>query len=255
MAHQHHHDTADDTYYLDQLCLIGITGAFALICITMYTWQFEMLQRLLAPQFYEIVLASGIALLILVVLRSVILWRSVGAPAPTSHTHDHDHAHSHDHNHDHGHSHDHTHEHGHGHEHSHSHDHDDGHDHSWAPWRYVVLLIPVALYLLGQPDKGPSAEDDTTQVSLTQEATKLGIVSAGPLPFHQAVLTAGAFADPHARDVPIFVAGKPASLGDLKPDMPVSLKLYEFTPIRQPPSRRARLCTARSRRSTWRKRC
>src|SRR5262249_54261500 len=48
------------------------------------------------------------------------------------------------HDHDHGHGHGHSHAHGH----SHSHAHGDGHDHGWAPWRYVVLLLPVVLYFL-----------------------------------------------------------------------------------------------------------
>src|SRR5262249_32260654 len=29
--------------------------------------------------------------------------------------------------------------------------------HNWAPWRYVVLLVPVILFLLGLPNKGPKA--------------------------------------------------------------------------------------------------
>jgi hypothetical protein len=38
------------------------------------------------------------------------------------------------------------HQHGHSHEHGHGLDH--GHDHGWAPWRYVVLLVPVALFFI-----------------------------------------------------------------------------------------------------------
>jgi len=38
--------------------------------------------------------------------------------------------------------------HDHGHLHDHGHGHDHGHDHGWAPWRYVVLLLPVGLYFL-----------------------------------------------------------------------------------------------------------
>jgi len=101
-----------------------------------------------------------------------------------SHDHDHDLAHGthehhhHDHDHDHDHGHDHGHDHVHAHEHAHAaagvrttapaaaaastalrqdapavappahaHGHD-GHDHSWAPWRYLVLLLPVAIYFV-----------------------------------------------------------------------------------------------------------
>jgi hypothetical protein len=100
------------------------------------------------------------------------------------HDHDHDHAHDHDHHdHDHGccdhdHGHEHgiqagkegvtagvpltslppaappAHEHSHEHSHDHTHSHDHGHDHGWAPWRYVVLILPVVLYFLNIPDQG-----------------------------------------------------------------------------------------------------
>jgi hypothetical protein len=105
-----------------------------------------------------------------------------------SHDHDHGHHHhDHSHcDHDHSHSHAHTHEHAqsHAHEHAHAaavqagpaggvpattglkqdapvaapaaapapaHNHGhghDGHDHGWAPWRYAVLLLPVAIYFV-----------------------------------------------------------------------------------------------------------
>ncbi len=91
------------------------------------------------------------------------------------HDHDHDHAHAHAHGvtaeahhhltgteiisggtpvppaHEHGHDHDHDHGHGH-HHHGHSHGHGHDHSHGWAPWRYVVLLLPVALYFLMPAD-------------------------------------------------------------------------------------------------------
>ncbi len=52
------------------------------------------------------------------------------------------------HTHDHGHAHDHGHDHGHG------HDHDHDHDHGWAPWRFMLLLLPVILFFLGLPNQG-----------------------------------------------------------------------------------------------------
>jgi uncharacterized membrane protein YraQ (UPF0718 family) len=42
----------------------------------------------------------------------------------------------------------HSHAHGVGHTHGHTHSHGDGHEHGWAPWRYVVLLLPIVLYFL-----------------------------------------------------------------------------------------------------------
>jgi hypothetical protein len=35
-------------------------------------------------------------------------------------------------------------------EHEHTHG-DCGHDHGWAPWRYVVLMLPLLLFLMGMP--------------------------------------------------------------------------------------------------------
>src|SRR5262245_3709363 len=110
----HSHDTHGDSYYLDQLCLVGISAAFAAICLTLYFWQTSMLKLLLAPQFHEFVLYSGILLMILVVVRAAVLWRSFARGDKMnacSHDHGHDHGHHH-HDHDHGHcQHDHDHPH------------------------------------------------------------------------------------------------------------------------------------------------
>src|SRR5437588_7736862 len=90
----HHHD--GDTYYLDQICMIGICGAFGAICLAMYLsnalsgeGSTPMLAIVLAPQFHGFVLGSGITLLLFAMIRCVTLWRQAGRP---THTHDHDHA-------------------------------------------------------------------------------------------------------------------------------------------------------------------
>jgi hypothetical protein len=152
MAH-HHHD--DETYFLDQICMVALSGAFGVICLCLYFVRQEMLFRLLATQFHPFVLGSGIALLGIALLRAGRLWSLAAArsqPRENTHTCETDH----------------THEHadcGHVHSHSHS-DHDAG----WAPWRYVVLFVPIILFLLGLPNKGPSIdihsirEMDTTQI-------------------------------------------------------------------------------------------
>jgi hypothetical protein len=115
-----------------------------------------------------------------------------------AHSHEHGvHAHSHEHHHEHGpgcdHDHGHSHAvaaspsgvavaagpaaavapptdagqghgHGHGHDqahdHDHDHDHDHGHSHGWAPWRFVVLLLPVMLFFLQLPSEGYSSGQD-----------------------------------------------------------------------------------------------
>jgi hypothetical protein len=115
------------------------------------------------------------------------------------HGHDHHHEHAHDHHHDHSHGHDHDHVHSHAHEHTpkdagvqtaptgaalaatglkldapaspavagaagaHDHGHE-GHDHGWAPWRYAVLLLPVAIYFVVPLDALSSAGGSTISV-------------------------------------------------------------------------------------------
>jgi DUF1980 C-terminal domain len=193
-AHGHHdHDHAADAYYLDQLCMVGLCGAFGVICLSLYFWQTGMLNLLLGPQFHPAVLLSGIALVIVSAVRAAALWHESGrtatAHAHDHHEHDHDHAHDHDHGHSHegccGHDHAHDHEHAHGHHHGHSHDHADhdhaDHDHGWAPWRYVIMLLPIMLFLLGLPNKGPEAREPTHKVDTSQDAAGFaGLIAAAP---------------------------------------------------------------------------
>lgn len=174
MGHEHDH-SAMEGYYLDQLCTIagcGLLGGIAFVI-----WKIDLLTtefKILSQQFSLPLLIGGGALIVIAVLRAVSLWSTVGAKKASAHAHshdhahgdhehhhhDHDHAHQHDHDHECGHSHapgetcdhDHDHDHSHVHEHDHEHDHDhthvhshDGHDHSFAPWRYAVLLLPLML--------------------------------------------------------------------------------------------------------------
>ena len=195
----HTHDHDGDTYFLDQICMVGISGAFGAICLALYIMNWtaaadgqSMLKLLLGPQFHLFVLGSGIALVLVSAIRGVTLWRQASRPA---------HVHTHDHGHDHGHAHDHDHgdcEHEHGvcaHEHAHAiaphqhdhaqhhhHDHDEAdHDHGWAPWRYVLLLVPIVLFLLGLPNKGPQASAATVHLDMTQElALYGGMIASAP---------------------------------------------------------------------------
>jgi hypothetical protein len=250
MAHAHHHHD-DDTYYLDQLCLTGICAAFGGVCLAMYYWQPEMLNLLLAPQFHPFVMLSGVGLLVLVAVRSVSLWREVGArSAAAGHTHHHhDHEHHHHHDHDHGHDHDHAHC-GHDHDHAHEHhtaagephvhtltpgvdrahghgpgeDQDDGHMHSWAPWRYVVLLVPIMLFLLGLPARGLNA--NAVEVDMTQEAITWGrVLALGPAPLQQTVALVALTTDYTVKEATIVLeGGKQGTISDLKPGTPVVVK-------------------------------
>jgi uncharacterized membrane protein YcgQ (UPF0703/DUF1980 family) len=274
MAHGHDHD--HDTYYLDQLCMIGLCAAFAAVCLTMYFVNTDMLKRLLAEQFHPFVLLSGIGLLVLVVVRSVALWRQAGQASPAGHTHGHDHArdhhhHHHDHDHEHAHGHDHGHEHGdcHGHEHAHehahhvtvtpahagapaalhdhshehgadqSHGHDHGHghgddhDHAWAPWRYVVLLVPIMLYLLGLPSRGLSVK--AGEIDMTREAVGwAGLVTMGPSPLQQVAALTVLTMDPLAQKIRIELDGKEVDLDRLQPGTRILIRRSTDRRFRDP---------------------
>jgi hypothetical protein len=199
-THDHDHD-AGDSYFIDQLCMVGLSGAFGVICLCLWFWKSDMLGLMLGPQFHLYVLLSGFVLSALALARGVILWQQSRDPAfLKAHDHAH-HDHDHDHKHDHaiqdktpsaqsvqtlpiqpGCGHDHApgeacaHEHhiGHAHAHHHGHgDHDEAdHDHGWAPWRYVVILVPIILFLLGLPNKPPSIMAHDSSV-LSQEALPL----------------------------------------------------------------------------------
>jgi hypothetical protein len=199
----HHHEGEEDNYYLDQLCMVTLSGAFGAICLAMYLFNKKMLNDMLGTQFHPFVLWSGVILVFIAVVRALTLWGE-SAHAKTAHTHDHDHSHDHDHEHgesghqhglgcDHGHDHAHNHEHaGAGHHHHHDHDAED-HDHSWAPWRYVVLLVPIILFLLGLPSKGRQVEAADTEFGIYQVADAVGLVGPGPVGWSQ-VVYAGYFA-------------------------------------------------------------
>ncbi|HQR05826.1 MAG TPA: hypothetical protein PLN21_03335 [Gemmatales bacterium] len=98
--------------------------------------------------------------IILIVLFFFLLFNFKSAGGGHHHSHEHDHDHDHDHancGHDHSHEHDHYHK---G-EADHHHDHKEGethdccdhdHDHNWNPIRYIPLLIPLILIVMGLPD-------------------------------------------------------------------------------------------------------
>src|SRR5437870_3090179 len=100
MAHEHHHDGESlRDYFTEQLLTILVCGLFGFVAIRMY--QNGMLQYILAPQFWPPVLAGGIALLVLVALRALSVWREAGEA--NAHGHGHEHHHEHDHHHGHAH--------------------------------------------------------------------------------------------------------------------------------------------------------
>jgi hypothetical protein len=175
----HGHAQDSDTLILDQVCMIAVSGAFGAICLALYIGNaiaaegtHSMLARLLGTQFHLFVLASGIALVVVSLVRGVALWRQTGRPA-----HSHPHVHEHEHANHPGECAEH---HSDGPHHHHDHDAAD-HDHGWAPWRYVLLLVPIVLFLLGLPNNGPTASAMPVTLDMTQEtASYVGMVASVP---------------------------------------------------------------------------
>jgi uncharacterized protein len=207
-SHDHSHDEGD-SYFIDQLCMVGLSGAFGVICLCLYFWQTAMLANLLATQFHPFVLASGIGLVVIAFMRGGVLWQQSRDPvflkSREHHHHHHEHEHAHaikegaplqvavatgEPPHVHGPAHDHQHDHPAPHAHGH-HDHDEAdHDHGWAPWRYVVILVPIILFLLGLPNRAPGIGDQGHErliidfTSIIYEALPfivLGVLIAGLL--------------------------------------------------------------------------
>lgn len=194
MAHDHHHDEDLNNYFIEQIFTIAIAGGLGAVALSMYAQ--NKLRLILHEKFHLWVLLGGAILLLLVLIRAIAVWQLAGKTRPAATPGpDHDHgccAHDHDHQHQHeaitaappapttsldllnspalpasGHEHGHDHDccaHDHGHEHNHglehSHGAGDGHDHGWAPWRYVLLLLPVALFFLQLPSEAFSGETD-----------------------------------------------------------------------------------------------
>ena len=176
MAHDHDHSHGE--HGLEQICTLIISTLLGGVCILLW-WQ-NSLGLMLDKLFHIPVLLAGVFLLGLVFTSAIVSLVTRKAPSVACAGHDHcghdhgeaGHDHSHDHgeagrhhHHDHGHDHEHAREHVHGpscdhdHDHDHSHDHapaghDHGHDHGWNPWRYIVLLLPVVLFMLNLPNKG-----------------------------------------------------------------------------------------------------
>jgi hypothetical protein len=170
VGHSHHHED-DGSYYMEQVCTVTISALLGLVGVLLYTS--GRVSLMLAPALHWTVLAGGITLLVLAAVQAVAVWVKMARAKPVAHDHDHDHEHCHEHDHDHGHAHDHEHghcDHDHAHDHgpavagAHTHEHhhasaaeeehDHGHEHGWAPWRYVVLMIPVVLFFLNLPNEG-----------------------------------------------------------------------------------------------------
>lgn len=208
----HHHHGDEDPYYVDQLSQIAVTSAFGGICLLLYSVRAEMLDLILSSRFNIYVLTAGLILLAIAGVRAFCLWKESRAHGACAGDCGHDHHH---HNHTleiahgqemavnhavplpedriengaeqpvptHSHSHGHAHHH-----HGHAHGPHDDHDHGWAPWRYVVLMVPIILFMLGLPNKAPSVSVPVGKVEVEELVDAKGsaqLVSLAPDPFSQ----------------------------------------------------------------------
>jgi hypothetical protein len=110
-SHKHPHDHS--AYYMEQLCTIGVCGLLGVVAVLLY-YQ-GSLKFMLAHFLHSYVWWSGLALLILAVIRAGFLWTSLGRH------------------------------------------HCQDHEHGWRPWRYIVLFLPIMLFVLGLPNQGFSS--------------------------------------------------------------------------------------------------
>ena len=150
MAHSHSGCQSPRDYFTEQLLTILVCGALAFVGIQMYMQ--DMLRHILAPQFHLPVLIGSVAVLVLVVLRSLAVWREAGELQPLNDMNcQENHVHSASCNHlpglpgapdsdpalvDDGHS----------------------HDMSWMFARMLILVFPIALFALGVPNTGFSKD-------------------------------------------------------------------------------------------------
>src|SRR5262245_21038346 len=180
MAHSHLGCQSPRDYFTEQLLTILVCGALALVGIQMY--RTDMLRHILAPQFHAAVLYGSIAVLVLVVVRAITVWREAGSLQPVD-----DMSCQQNHVHtaaccgpnqlpslplgttpdanlvdDHGHS----------------------HDMSWVFARMLILVFPIALFALGVPNSGFShdrfAKDMKNQVSLNMDPKELERLAKDP---------------------------------------------------------------------------
>jgi uncharacterized repeat protein (TIGR03943 family) len=145
-GHTHDHDHGDEA--VEQLCSIGLCAGFGVVALALAIPALRnlkpeseptMLGIILSPNFHGFVLAAGVVLLLMTVIRSVALWQESGQ---------HKHVHGPDCNHDHAHVH--------GPDCGHDHAPGEEHNHGGIYWRAVVLSFPLVLVLWGQPNKGYS---------------------------------------------------------------------------------------------------
>ena len=135
--HPHDHSHSHSDYYIEQLLTVLISGAFGVVAILMYL--FGMLDFLLVPRFHPWVLAGGVALLAMTVIRGVALFLEDA--------------------------------------HDHAHDHED-HSHGNIFWRVVILAFPILLFCFGLPNSSFSQDYTDKKIGKAEELGKVSSVKA-----------------------------------------------------------------------------
>ena len=138
-----------NSQFMERLFTLIMTGAYGLVMVWLFISNYlgwnrgeRSLLSLVTTWIQYVIFIGGV---ILIVLFFFLLFNFKRAAHGHHHTHDHDHDHDHEHC-----DHDHSHEH-------HHHEHEAGHeccdhDHGWNPIRYIPLLIPLILIVMGLPD-------------------------------------------------------------------------------------------------------
>lgn len=151
MPHNHAGCQSPRDYFTEQLLTILVCGGLGFVAVQLY--RYDMLKHILAPQFHLPVLIAGGVVALLVLIRAAAVWSEAGALVPADDMSCQvNHVHTAACNHlpglpgapgldaeqvdDHGHS----------------------HDMSWVLARMLVLVFPIALFFLGIPNAGLSAD-------------------------------------------------------------------------------------------------
>lgn len=153
MGHSHHHEGESvRDYFTEQLLTILVCLLLGYAAVEMYRTD-----RLgfLVEQFRRPVLVGGIALLVLVAIRAVAVWKEAGRIQAQMRGADCDQDHSH------GPECNHPHFHAHGPD---EEDHGHSHDMSWMFARMLILVFPVLLFFMGLPNSTFSQEGQLAMV-------------------------------------------------------------------------------------------
>jgi len=164
-----------NSQFMERLFTLTMTGAYGLVMVWMFASNYfglsgpgqRSLLSLVTTWIQYVIFIGGVILLVLFVFLLLNFKRGGDGH---HHVHDHD-----DHDHDHEGC-DHDHHDGHDH---HHHEHKDGeeccdhdHDHNWNPIRYIPLLVPLILIVMGLPDTKMIEQFEQYRIDTARKAEK-----------------------------------------------------------------------------------